>query len=354
MYGMVCDSSKNVKKNFKKRSFLMKRLVLIVIVALLCVNIFSFYSLGAQLKVGLLLPGVITDQGWNTLAYNALRAVEEKHNAQISYVEMVPIAGGEALLRQYARAKYDLIIGHGFEYIDAMKKVAPDFPNIPFLLTSADVFQEPNLSSIWINVAQDGFLGGAIAAMLTETNKVALISGVEFPSSMETTNGFIKGANYINPNVEAITLYTGSYEDVAKAKEMAKAVIVVGADIIMPVVDIGDIGVVEAAAEASERGIMVRLIGNIGDLALNVPNPELVITSIVRDYGIAFNIVVGDILRKEYKAKVYRMGMAEGVIYPAPFRGYEEKLTEEEKTKINQIAERLKSGEINLEDCWVK
>jgi len=332
----------------------MKRLILIVIVALLCVNIFSFYGLGAQLKVGLLLPGVITDQGWNTLAYNALKAVEKKYNAQISYVEKVAVADEEALLRQYAQAKYDLVIGHGFEFIDAMKKVAKDFPNTPFLLTSADVCQEPNLSSVWINVAQDGFLGGAIAALLTKTNKVALIGGIEFPSSMEASNGFIKGAKYINPNVEAMSFYTGSYEDVSKAKEMAKAVFMKGADIIMPCTDIGDIGVVEAAKEVNEKGVMVRLIGDIGDLALNCPNPELVITSVIRDYGVAFNIVAGDILRNEYKAKVYRMGMENGVIHLAPFRSYEEKLTEEEKTKINQLIELLKSGEINLEDCYVK
>jgi basic membrane protein A len=333
----------------------MKKLTIIILVTLFCMIVFSFYSFGAQqLKVALLLPGVITDQGWNALAYNALKAVEEKYNAQISYIEKVTVSDDEALLRQYSEAKYDLIFGHGFEFIDVMKRVAKNFPNTAYCLTSADVYQEPNLSSVWINVAQDGFLGGAIAAILTKTNKVALIGGVEFPSSMEEANGFIKGAKYINPNVEALTPFTGTYEDISKAKEVAKVLISQGVDIIMPDVDMGDRGVIEAVEEANNKGLMVRLIGDIGDMALNCHSPELVITSVIRDYGVAFNIVAEDVLRNEYKGKVYRMGMKEGVIHLAPFRHYEEILTEEEKTKINQLAKLLELGEIDLEDCYIK
>jgi len=333
----------------------MKKLIMVIVIALFCMSVFSFYSFGAQqLKVALLLPGVITDEGWNRLAYNALKEVEKKYNAQISYVEKVSVSDDEALLRQYSQAKYDLIFGHGFEFIDVMKKVAKDFPNIAFCLTSADVYQEPNVSSIWMNVAEGGYLGGGIAAILTKTNKVALISGMEFPSSMEESNGFIKGAKDINPNIEAIATYTGSYDDVLKAKEIAKVLISKGVDIIIPDADMGNRGMVEAAKEANEKGGMVRIIGDIGDFALTFPNPELVITSLVRDYGAAFNLVAGDVLRNEYKGKIYRMGMGEGVIYLAPFRSYEEKLTEEEKTKINQLVELIKSGKIDLEECYIK
>ena len=38
-------------------------------------------------KVGMLLPGSISDQGWNALAHDGLKAIETELGAEISYVE---------------------------------------------------------------------------------------------------------------------------------------------------------------------------------------------------------------------------------------------------------------------------
>ena len=38
-------------------------------------------------KVGMLLPGSISDQGWNALAHDGLKAIEAELGAEIDYVE---------------------------------------------------------------------------------------------------------------------------------------------------------------------------------------------------------------------------------------------------------------------------
>lgn len=328
----------------------MKKLILITIVSLLFVSMFLLYGFGAQLKAALLLPGVITDQGWNTLAYNGLKAIEKEYNADISYTERTPVSDYEAIYRQYAKAGFNLIIGHGFEFIDAAKKIAKEFPKTCFLLTSCNVSQAPNLAAVRMNKAQCGFIEGAISAILTKTNKVGIIQGVEFPSSMESENGFKKGVSYINPNVEVLSLYTGSYEDVVKAKEVARVVIEQGADIITPITDAGNVAIVEAAIEKGG----VSIIGDIGDITVNCLAPEIVVTSVIQDFSVAFTVVAGDVLKNEFKPQVYRMGLNEGAVYITPFRSYEEKLTNEQKAMIAQIIEDLKSGKINLDDCYVQ
>ena len=102
-----------------------------------------------KLKVGLVFDiGGRGDKSFNDSAYNGLKMAAEKlggyikddpdninygNNIEIKYME--PKQGGsdrEQLLRKLAEEGYDLVIGVGFAFTDAIKKVAADFPNVHF------------------------------------------------------------------------------------------------------------------------------------------------------------------------------------------------------------------------------
>ncbi|MEW5817310.1 MAG: BMP family protein, partial [Spirochaetota bacterium] len=208
-----------------------------------------------KLRVALLLPGPITDQGWNQLAYNALKAVEKEFNAEIAYTERTPASDYEEIFRGYAVAGYDVIMGHGFEFGDAAKKVGKEFPKQIFIVTSTNIFQAPNVASFRINDPQSGFVQGYIAALLTKTNKIGTIGGMEIPPVINQQKGFEAGAKYYNPNIEVVSALIGNFEDVAKAKEMAKAMYQAGADIIVADADEASLGIVEAARETGNKVI---------------------------------------------------------------------------------------------------
>ena len=104
-----------------------------------------------KLKVAILLPGVITDQGWNTMAYNALKAVEKNLGAEIAYTENTPASDYEEIFRGYANAGFDVVMGHGYEFGDAAMLVAKEYQDKYFIVTSTQISQEPNLSSFVIN-----------------------------------------------------------------------------------------------------------------------------------------------------------------------------------------------------------
>ena len=88
-----------------------------------------------KLKVAILLPGVITDQGWNTLAYNALKTVEKNLGAEIAYTENTPASDYEEIFRGYANAGFDVVMGHGYEFGDAALLVAKEFLDKYFIVT---------------------------------------------------------------------------------------------------------------------------------------------------------------------------------------------------------------------------
>ena len=79
-------------------------------------------------KVALLTPGPISDQSWNAGAYRGLLRIRDSLGAQVSHIQTKTPAEFEENFRQYGAAGYNLVFGHGFEFQDAAKRVAPEFP----------------------------------------------------------------------------------------------------------------------------------------------------------------------------------------------------------------------------------
>jgi basic membrane protein A len=87
-------------------------------------------SAAGQFKMGLLVPGSVAEEGWNRIAYNALKQVEAQLGAKISYVELRQNpASFEKAFRDYAALGYDVVLGHGFEFQDSALTVAEDYPD---------------------------------------------------------------------------------------------------------------------------------------------------------------------------------------------------------------------------------
>ena len=302
---------------------------------------------GDQLKVALLLSGTISDQGWSYTAYQALKAVEEEFGAEVAYSEMIAPSDFEEVFRGYANAGNDFIIGHGFEFGDAAKKVAKDFPDTYFAITSSTVSQEPNLASIVMDDVESGFIQGLTMALLSETGKVGMLGGMEIPPIMNQQKGIRAGVNFQNPDVELIGATTGNFEDIAKAKEMALAMYEKDVDIIVPNVNKADFGVVEAAKETGNL-----VIGCTSDLGKEYP--DVVITSLRESFDEAFIYVLNQILDGNFEAKNYKLGFAEGAIWLAPFRDFEEEISDENMARIEEVVAQLESNELNADDYLVE
>ena len=291
-----------------------------------------------KLRVAAVIPGSINDAGWNAIAYDALLAIERDFGAEISYVENVPTSDFEERFRAYATSGYDVIIGHGFEFGDTAMKVAPEFPDVKFIITSTDISQAPNLASVQTNNYEGGWVVGAIAGIVTEANKVAYVGGMDIPSITWAGNGFVKGAKYTNPNVEAFEAYTGDFTDAAKAKELMKSYVEKGADVGVGNADHASLGAIEACAESGKK--VVGIIANQNDIA-----PDNVVGSIEFSYAKAISVIIQDILDGKFEAKFYNGGFKDGALI---FHPNDNVMTAEQKAKVEEIIKGVADGSIDI------
>jgi basic membrane protein A len=294
-----------------------------------------------QWKVALLTSGPINDKGWNATAYDGLQMIKTQLGAQVAYSEKVAPSDFEEVFRGYANQGFDVIFGHGFQFGDAAMKVAKQFPNAKFIITSTDISQAPNVASLGNSNLEQGFVAGALAALLTKTKVVGSVEGMDIPSIKAYVDGFKAGAAYIDPKVKVLISYIGNFDDAAKGKQLALAMIQAKADVINHDADAAGLGVIEAA-----KSKKVMCIGAISDQ--NAVAPEVVVNSAISDLSKAYVLSVKDVIAGKFKAVSVNYGIKEGTVGLAPWHNWESKVDASIKTKMTQLIEDVKTGKIDI------
>ncbi len=325
-----------------------KSLLLVTVLILACMTVFAAgakeEAADDQLKIAGLLPGPINDGGWNTLMYNSLLHQEEAFGAEMAYTERTPASDYEEIFRGYAESGYDVIFGHGFEFGAPAQKVAPDFPDVTFIINSTDISQSPNLGSFLVYDFQCGFVQGAVAAIASKTGVVGFVGGMEIPPIVNQGKGFVAGAKYVNPDIDAKFLLTGDFTDIAKGKEMTKSLIAEGADVIVADADETNHGIIEAVEEAGAY-----VIGSSGDLYETVPEArDVILTSVTEDMPAGHELVINEILDGTFTPKNYLIGFAENAVALAPFREKADELSADQLEQIETILAALVDGSLDV------
>lgn len=221
----------------------------------------------AAVKVALVLPGSITDGGWNQGAYEGLKALEAK-GYKIAFTENVAQAAIPQVVRGYADDGYDLIVGHGFQFGSLFAEIGPDYPKQKFFATTT----APGGTKIPENVlyldsrfAQAAYGAGALAALMSAKKSVGVVGGGDNPTQQAMVKAFKAGAIATVPGIQAAGIITGDYNDAAKGREAANTLIGNGADVIWHIADLTGVGAIQGAA--AKKGVKV-LGSNADQLAL--------------------------------------------------------------------------------------
>lgn len=296
-------------------------------------------ALAKQLRVALVLPGPITDGTFNTAAYQGLKKAQKKYDLKVSIQENVTFAQSKSALLHYARAGYDVIIGHGFQFGEPAKKIHKQFPKTWFIVNTAKVWGAPNLASFDNRWGDAGYVAGYIAAMMTKTGIIAHIGGIPVPVIKEYNTGFARGAKRFNPKVKVLSAYVGSFSDIAKGKEITLSMIERGADVVTATGNESVMGTIQAA---KEKGVMA--IGTAFDSASMAPN-TIVTTAIVR-FDVNIDKAIGLVVSGKLKPKNYLLGFKENGLALAPFRKFANKISAANKAKIRKLIADIEAGKV--------
>ncbi len=289
-------------------------------------------------RVALLSPGPISDAGWNAAAYEGLLKIRDELGAEISQIETKTPSEFEESFRDYARRGFDLVFGHGFEFQDAAAKVAPDFPGTVFITTSGNTVRS-NVAPMIFELEQATYLAGMLAAMMSRTGKIGAVGGMKIPPVASTFAAFEAGARAVNPDIEVLISYIGNWEDAGAARQAALALIDRGCDFLIHNADAAAAGVFQAAAE---RNVFV--FGTNKDQ--NHIDPEHVIASCVSRIPRAFVEMARRVKEGRFEGRIYRLGMAEGVVEFVINPGLKTKIPPEYLARLDKARQAILAGKL--------
>ena len=119
----------------------------------------------------------------------------------------------EAITLEYARAHVDVYF-IGVDHSYAGEEIPPNLIGLSFAEDEA------------------AFVAGALAGLMTQSDVVAVIGGIEIPPVVRLAEGFRNGAQYVNPDVQVLINYTGAFDDAALGTTTATEFIAQQADVI--------------------------------------------------------------------------------------------------------------------------
>jgi basic membrane protein A and related proteins len=292
-------------------------------------------ALSQDFKAAIVMPGNITDQSWNQTGYEGIMRAKEVLGIEVAYSERVHQPDQLEALTDYARRGYNVVIGHGGEFVDAVERAAQRHPETLFVVTNGFI-SDKNISSVTFNFKQFGYAIGFLAGKMSEAGKGGYISAQRIQVATDLEEGFKNGFRSVHPDAEILVAYTNDWDDVARAKEAALNQLDQGVDVIFPLLDNAQIGALQAAQErgAWSFGVWQDIYENWTDTVLQ---------SAVMD----FRIALVDYL------EMVRDGATEGTVYQfeigteaGTLGTYNPAIPEEIVAETEAVVAQLKNGDI--------
>jgi basic membrane protein A len=212
------------------------------------------------------------EEPWDGAIHAALESAVEDGVIEYKHVDNVNTADAmERTLRNIAsNEEPDAIMGDAFAAEEAVRKVAAEFPDIPFAFGSGEDPVEPNMS-VFDNWLQDpAYLAGMLAGGLTKSDVIGVVGAMPIPEVNRIVNAFVQGIKETNPDATVKVSFINTFFDPAAAKQAANAHVAAGADVLFAERD----GVIAAAEEAD-----IPAIGMMVDQEEEAP--QHVVTSLI-------------------------------------------------------------------------
>lgn len=126
--------------------------------------------------------------------------------------------------------EYDLIVCGTYQMPDYLKEVATAYPDQKFLIFDDDTYAGENDNVVNIVFKQNdlGYIVGTFAGLMTldtsvdrinEDKVIGFVGGYDSPVINDFMDGYITGAQAVDPDIKVDVRYTSDYVDTAKAKE---------------------------------------------------------------------------------------------------------------------------------------
>jgi basic membrane protein A len=297
-------------------------------------------------RVGLVFDvGGKGDRSFNDSAYEGLSRAQRELSVIVSDFEPGQDADREVGLRKLAARDYDMVVGVGFLFTDAIRNVATEYPDVRFVLIDGRIDDLPNVASLVFREQEGSFLVGALAAMASETGTVGFVGGMDVPLIHRFEAGYRAGVTRTRPDAKVLVGYAGvrpdAFADPVRGKEIALSQIDQGADVIFHASGVTGLGVIEACRERGRLAIGV-------DSNQNGVAPGTVLTSMVKRVDNALYAEIAAAKRGEFHGGLVEFGLAEDGVGFAVDENNRDLLSPEMLERAAALRDSIVSGAIDV------
>lgn len=237
-----------------------------------------------------------------------LETAGKQHQAEVRVFESQDPTTRAENVRAAVDEGATIVVVLGFQFNDIIPDIASDNPDVQFLIVDQCIPNPPkNVRCAVFREYEATFLIGAMAASLTKTQHVGVVSALDIPFLHRYTDGFANGAKHVNPDIQVDIRWVGGnnpFSDPARAKELALSIHAAGADQIFTATSGGDFGVLEGAQQKNFHayGVDVNLCPNA---------PGFVVENTIKRVDVAISESINNILGGKGN-QILSYGLAEG------------------------------------------
>lgn len=316
-------------------------------------------------------PSGVDDGSFNQNNYEGIQSFIANHpDASVTAVKEE--SGDTAAAVQAVAdivADYNVIVCCGFQFA-GIGSIAQDNPNVDFILVDSNPtdsegneVEVANVYAMTFAEQESGFYAGVAAALETQSNKVAVINGIAYPSNVNYQYGFESGVNYANKNLETSAEiveiasyagtdvtganvggnYVGTFADEATGKVVGNALINEGCDILFVAAGGSGNGVFTAAKEAGNVKVIGCDVDQYDDGANGDSN--VVLTSVLKVMDKNVEKQLNAVIDGTFEGKNDLLGADTDSTGYVKEEGRQQ-LSAETITKVDEVYEMVKSGTI--------
>jgi basic membrane protein A len=288
--------------------------------------------------------GGIDDKSFNASAWSGLQKAQKELGIEPKYLESREQADYKSNLSSLAEQKSGLVFAVGYLMEDALKEIAPSYPNTKFAIIDGSAPNDPNCASIKFKEEEGCFLAGYLAGKMTKTGAIGFVGGMEGTLIKKFECGYIAGARTARPDIRVAIKYVGSWKDVAKGKEMALVEFNRdGADIVFQAAGKSGLGVLDAA---NEKGAGFYGIGVDADQ--DDVHPGRVLCSMMKGVDTAVFDTVKQFNEGKWLAGEHVFGIKDGGVHLSPMKNTKKDVPAEVLAKIEQISKTIGDGKFKV------
>ena len=193
-------------------------LALLVLIPIAPVN-----AAPAKVKIGIVYDvGGRGDKAINDAAAAGIDSAKKKFGLSSFDVRELVTTGidfdRENRIEFLVKAKYDLVIGVGPSFNEAMIYMSEKYPESQFALIASSGVESLNVSCMAFDLDQGSFLAGVMAALNSKSRKVGYLGDASNPSNSTNLKNFQAGVKYAASKTKVLIANSSASADAEMAK----------------------------------------------------------------------------------------------------------------------------------------